>query len=142
MINENGKNGQQILAVSDQTVYFGTSVNDIFKACVKNGPGENLIQVLARKYSGRDQLAHLAVLWGLLSFWFLGFFFPSYCMTENHCIDFMQYLILTNLYWSTSWHCFYLLIPQLCILHQKTVSTTAGPEILLPDQAQLHHKWI
>lgn len=29
-------NGQQILAVSDQVVYFGTSVNDIFKACVQN----------------------------------------------------------------------------------------------------------
>lgn len=28
-------NGQQILAASDQVVYFGTSVNDILKACVQ-----------------------------------------------------------------------------------------------------------
>lgn len=47
--------GQQILAVSDQIVHFGTSVNDIFKACVQNSSSENLMQVLARKYSGRDQ---------------------------------------------------------------------------------------
>lgn len=45
-------NRQQILALSDQV---GTSVNDILKACVQNISSENLIQVLARKCSGRDQ---------------------------------------------------------------------------------------
>lgn len=34
-------NGKQILAVSDKVVYFGTSVNDIFKACVQNISSEN-----------------------------------------------------------------------------------------------------
>lgn len=50
----NTTNGQQILAVSEQVVYFGTSVNGIFKACMQNSSSENLIQELARKYSGRD----------------------------------------------------------------------------------------
>lgn len=48
-------NWQQMLIVSDQVVYFGTSVNYIFKDYVQNSSSKNLIQVLARKYSGRDQ---------------------------------------------------------------------------------------